>query len=178
MLGPTIINRVIDSLFETRGVENPAIPLTSSNILEYYGVNVKTPSGKQVSPSSAMGYSPVWNAVDLISGDISTLRLNTYQRVGDGKRKAVEHSTFKLLRRFTGELTSNLWIQVMMSNALLFGKGISKIKRDPTGSAVSMEFVPADRVTIYRAPDGQRAYNIKDRDDQLFRQWRRAVRLA
>ena len=167
MLGPTIINRVIDSLFETRGVENPAIPLTSSNILEYYGVNVKTPSGKQVSPSSAMGYSPVWNAVDLISGDISTLRLNTYQRVGDGKRKAVEHSTFKLLRRFTGELTSNLWIQVMMSNALLFGKGISKIKRDPTGSAVSMEFVPADRVTIYRAPDGQRAYNIKDRDDQV-----------
>lgn len=162
-----LANRIVDSFFDRRSIENPAVPLTSSRLLEYIGASNKTNSGLNVSNTQALTYSPVWQAVDLISGDISTLRLLTYEKDGSNRRRAEEHPTYNLLRRWSGELTSNLWLQLMMSNALLYGNGYSRIHRDGVGQAVRLEHIPAWQVKkVERTTTGQRVYDYQDRDDK------------
>jgi len=160
------VDRIIDSLFESRSINNPAVPLTSSRIIDYIGGAATTPSGMSVTNAKAMTYSPLWLGVDLISGDISTLRLLTFEIQGKTRRRAVEHSTYKLLRRFTGELTSNLWLQVMMSNALLYGNSYSRIHRDGFGQAERLEFIPSGNMRATdRDEKGRKRYHYVSRED-------------
>ena len=115
----------------------------------------------QVTVRSAMGYSPVWQAVDLITSDVSRIPWITYRRVstdaGEGKEKARNHAAFRILRRNVGAMTTNLWIVRILSHALLHGNGFSRIHRDNRNRLVALEWLPAEDVTIV-VENGVRAY--------------------
>lgn len=90
-------------------------------------------AGENVTVETAMSYSPIWQAVDLITSDVSKLPWIVYERVdtpwGEGKVRARTHPAYGLLKRSTGMLSTNLWIIRMIANAMLYGNGYSVIVR-------------------------------------------------
>lgn len=148
--------------FSRRSIQNPAVPLTSKVILDYLGSGLRTTSGMNVGIPQALSYSPVWAAVDMISSDVSRLPFLTYERIGDGKRRAAEHPTYRLLRRHTGEMTSNLWLSRMVGQSLLYGDGYSIIERGADGSPRGLRWIHHDRV-ICTKERGQVFYIVKNR---------------
>jgi len=158
-------NRIVDSLF-ARSLENPSVPLSGAHAADYVGMGTTTTSGLQLSNLDALTYSPVWGAVDMISGDLSTMRLITYRRTEDdrGKVKAKEHGAFNLLRSWTGELTSNLWIQSMIATGLLYGNSYSRIYRGgPDRHPTKLEFIPSHRMRRVERNNVGRVYTYTDR---------------
>ena len=151
---------ILETLFNTRSIENPAIPMSSKNILEYFGGGQTSRSGELVNSRTALQVSPVWAAVSLLSGDISTLPLHVYNRVdteaGRGKENATNHPLWSLLYRHTGYETANIWLQTLIAQALLFGDGYSRIHRTRTGRVTGLEFMHADSVKMIKKKMGDR----------------------
>ena len=87
---------------ETRALENPNIPLGSPLVWNEVFGDASTEAGEAVSPRRALSYSPVWQAVNLISGDVSKLPLNVYKRRPDlgerGREIDTLHPAHKLIR--------------------------------------------------------------------------------
>ncbi|HQO78813.1 MAG TPA: phage portal protein, partial [Thermodesulfobacteriota bacterium] len=54
-------------------------------------------SGEKVTESTALTYSAVWCAVNLISGTIASLPLHLMQRKGDRKRLADERIAYEVM---------------------------------------------------------------------------------
>lgn len=156
---------IIDKLFapaEPRGLGNPSVPL-STGILDLFGA--RSASGITVGPNDALSYSPIWQAVALISGDVAKIKIETFEETSAGMRRAVDHPVDTLLRKWTGELPAALWVQSVMANALLYGSGYSIIKRDAVGQAVALEFVPSAHVYKHRIPGERNAMAYEVRDD-------------
>ena len=112
---------------QQRSIENPAVPLSSSLILQYLEGGSKANSGIVVNWKTALKTSPVWQAVDILTGDLSRTPFITYKDDDGSRRRATEHSVFRLLRRYTGEMTSDLWLSRMLGHALLYGNGYSRV---------------------------------------------------
>lgn len=114
-----------------RSIQNPAIPLSSSAISAYLGGSAQSRSGETVSWKSALSLSPVWQAVDIITGDIARIHCHVYRDLPDGgKERATSHPVYNLLRKYTGEMTANLWFIRMVGHALLYGNAYSRIVFD------------------------------------------------
>ena len=137
--------------FEPRSIQNPAVPLSSAKVLEYLGRGAMSASGESVTDNTALTYSPVWQALDLISGDVSRMDFVTYRRVsnqyGEGKERAKLHPSYKLLLKTPADdrthMTSNIWVSRMLTDALLYGGGFSEIIRNRGGMPEKLLWRPA-----------------------------------
>lgn len=102
--------------------------LTINDVFAQFDAGLQSRSGQVVNTQTALTSSPVWQAIDLITSDISRAPFLTYEETEDGgRRRAVNHPVYRLLRRNTGEMTSNLWVSRMVGQALLYGNGYSRI---------------------------------------------------
>lgn len=111
-----------------RSIQNPAIPLTATNILDYLGWGSTTSgSGVQVNTRTALTCSPVWQAVDVITGDISRTPFRVYQEDGRNRVPATNHPVYRLLTRSVGKMTADLWLSRIVGHALLYGNGYSRV---------------------------------------------------
>lgn len=149
--------------------DNPQVPLSSDDAADLLGWN-RASSGVIVNTDSALSYSPVWSAVDLISSDISRLPLIVYKRVetpaGEGKQRARRHPAYRLLRKSIGDMTSNLWLVRMVAHASLFGNAYSRIHYVGSTSIIDrLEWLHSDRVEP-KKENGVRYYVVSpDRQD-------------
>lgn len=144
-----------------RSIHNPAVPLSGSAILDYLGAGLRTPSGETVSVTRALTYSPVWQAVDVISSDVSRIPFLVYAREGENRRRATEHPAYRLIRRHTGEMTANLWLARSVAQALLYGNSYSRIRRR-LGEPARLELLHPDQVRPDRL-GGKLAYVVQYR---------------
>ena len=111
-----------------RSIHNPAVPLSGKTILEYLGASGDSSSGVRVTAKTALTVSPVWQSIDVITSDVSRTPFLTYRSTASGgKERAEDHSVYRLLRRSTGEMTSNLWLARVLGHALLYGNGYSRV---------------------------------------------------
>lgn len=65
-------------LFESRSIENPAVPLTSTALLDYLGAGMPADSGVRVTETGALNTSAVYRAVSLVSTLGGALPIHTY----------------------------------------------------------------------------------------------------
>ena len=132
------LNRVL-----FRSWENPSIPLGSDDerLYDLLGGERST-SGVRITRESALKYSPVWRALNLISRDTAKCRVNLWEVDTDGKRTLdKQHPTSKRLRRKPNSFqTPFVWKQMMKFHELFYGNAYSYIKRNRMGEAV--ELVP------------------------------------
>lgn len=147
-----------------RSIQNPAVPLSASNIIEYLGGGSRTSSGEIVDEHRALTYSPVWQAVDVISSDVSRLPLLVYRRLGEGKERATTSPVYRILRRHTGEMTSNLWLSRLVAQALVYGNGYTQIVRQG-GRIVRLKWLHANQV-LPAKDNGQLVYKVQYRQNQ------------
>ena len=126
-------------------------------------------SGETVNPSTALGHGPVWQAVNILSGDIGQLPFWKMKRSGDLREKdrnapinytlGVEPNPYQ---------TPSVWKETMMSYALLWGNAISVIVPAPGGRRWLMPLMPD--VTSYEQ-DERGNYHITTRianEDRSF----------
>lgn len=88
----------------------------------------------ELQPVNPLSIDSVFAAVRLISGRISTVPLHVYQRDGRGKKKAVWHPAYSLLRRTANPslyLSSTDLIRTAVGHYLLQGNAYAFIERDP-----------------------------------------------
>jgi len=132
-----------------RSLENPSTSLADPAEWLYDALGAgKSASGVNVSQKAALGYSPVWRAVSLISGDVAKLPQFIYRREGDGKVRAPEHPAYRMLRyKPCPEMTAFVFKRRLQCQAILRGNGYAYIQR--RGDGAPLELWPLDAATTY-----------------------------
>lgn len=118
-------------------------------------------SGENVTESTALTYSAVWAAVNLLSGTIAALPLNLYSR--KGKRTDVQDglSAHRVLHTAANEfMTAMSFREVQMAHLLLWGNAYAEIVRDGYGQVVALWPIAPDRVKPFWL-DGAIAYEVR-----------------
>lgn len=122
-------------------VENPAVPLTSSTLLEWLG-GAGTVSGVSVTPQKSLTLSAVWRSVSLIAGVSSALPLHTHAA---GTRDRVRSM---LLENPHPDMTPlELW-RLTYVHRLLWGNAYLQKVRNGAGAVVWLFPISPDRVRV------------------------------
>lgn len=127
---------LLASLFDRRASpENPSFDINDPEAWDVFGAS-PSDSGIRINSHSALRYAPVWRAVNLLSGDVAKLPCLIYERRGEGKRRAIDHHLFSLLRhKPNAEMTAFHFYQITMKNALIGRGGFAYIFRRGDGRA-------------------------------------------
>lgn len=117
-----------------------------------------TSSGISVNADTALQAAAVYACVAVLSESVAQLPLPLYKRVGKGKEKAAEHPLYSILHDMPNRWqTAFEFRQMLMSHALLRGKGMAFINRVGKGKDRRVfELIPIhpDTATIKKDPAG------------------------
>lgn len=153
----------VPGVYEGRSIENPNLPLTDAAIWGEYGLTSVSDAGVAVNSSTALTYAPVWQAVNLISGDVAKLPLNPYRRradLGDGGRELDRgHVSYQLVRKRANRQMHafHFWRRLMV-HALIWNHGFAVIERDLNGTPLAMYPLLPDRTQAEVQDDGSTIY--------------------
>lgn len=118
-------------------------------------------SGEIVTEQTALTYSAVWNAVELISSTIAALPLQLYQQEGKGKRLASDRKVFKVMHnRWNDCMTAKRGREVQIAHVLLWGNSYNEIRRDGQGEVAELWPIHPSKVTP-RWINGELLYEIR-----------------
>jgi len=154
---------LLSSIIESRSIHqrDPAIA-------EWLGGGGNTASGVAVTPDTAMREAAVYACVRVLAESVAQLPLFVYQRrKSGGKDKASDHQLYNLLHNQPNRWqTSFEYRESLMGAVTLRGNAISRVVS--TGAGAVSELIPLmpDRVKIFRAPDGRRAYRYQPESGQ------------
>lgn len=142
---------LLGSLFESRSIENPNVPLTSASLVEYLNGGNTSDAGITVTEAKAMQIAAVWRAVNMTAGVASALPLKTY-RTGTRARVVV-----RLLDNPHPDMTpKELWETVYV-HLLLWGNAYLRKVRNPAGMLTWLIPIPPNSVKVGRVADWQQA---------------------
>ncbi len=90
--------------------------------------------GIAVTSETALTFSAVLGCVRVLSEGVAALPLITYERVGRGKERAINHSLYSVLHDSpNNEMTSFQWRETSMAHCTLWGNCYSEIIADGAG---------------------------------------------
>jgi len=144
-----------------------AIKLTGGNpqspqpwLQKLFGTTV-TSSGMAVDEDTALKYSAVWAAVNIISGAIGSLPLLTYQRVGEGKERAATHGVYSLLRTRPNPFMDAATLrETLQAHVMLWGNGYAEIELNGAGRPIALWPLLPNKV-VPDIEDGKVIYKIQ-----------------
>lgn len=122
-------------------------------------------SGVRVNPSTAITHGPVWQAVNILAGDVGQLPLHVMRMRGKSREKFREHPVDWLMSGEPNETqTPSVWKETMMAWALLWGNACCYIERDGSGRPTALIPLLPDRTgpraVDYRSQSGQQFYFV------------------
>ncbi|HBY19968.1 MAG TPA: phage portal protein [Clostridiales bacterium] len=120
----------------------------------------KSIAGASVNEQTAMRSTAVLSCVRVISETLASLPLNIYKSTKGSKDK-VDNVIYELLHNAPNPYTTSFnFREVMQSNLLLYGNAYAEIDYDSNGNIVALWHIPAWRVQVYKARDGDLVYKI------------------
>ncbi|MDN2657707.1 phage portal protein [Cobetia sp. 14N.309.X.WAT.E.A4] len=127
---------ILDQLFSTRSVENPATPLTGQTLADYlYGDSSIT-----VNQQSAMTLGAVYACIYVLSSSLAQLPLHVMRKQNGVITAATDHPAYQLLHDEPNDWqTSYKWRETAQSHVLGWGNGYTEVVRDARGNAVSLQ---------------------------------------
>ena len=134
-------------------------------------------AGVTINQDTAMTYSSVFQAVNIISNDVARIALNIFERQPDDAReKRRDHPAFRLLNLKANPYVSGYYFrQTLMAHALLHGNGYARIIRDALARPVGLEILPAQHVEPVITEDKRLVYDYEEgresrrySDDEIF----------
>jgi len=146
------VMRNAQAMMDTRGptIENPGIPLSTQNILEYFGWS---DTDTNISIDKALEVPAVWAAVTFISSAMASLPLDVFERQEDGSKKKVDSLLEALLHDAPNpNWTKFDWIKYTQTNALTGGRGLTFIERNQ-GEVVGLWPLDPERTTLKEIAD-------------------------
>jgi HK97 family phage portal protein len=118
-------------------------------------------SGENVTESTALTNSAVWNATSLISGTIGALPLHLMQRKGKTKQIVDDRKIYRLMHDSPNPyMTAMAFREAMMAHVLLWGNAYAEIVRNGLGDVVELWPITPNRVTPFMR-DGELVYKIQ-----------------
>ena len=133
----------------------------------YFGGSVST-AGVSVDEYSALNYSPVFQAVRIISETVATLPIHVYRRDQDGRRRQDELLVADLLRwEPNPEMTAVQFREAWLAHAISWGNGFAEIERDGLGRAIRLWLLPPNCVTVTRDSVGNVIYQYRQQTGPL-----------
>jgi len=158
-----LVRAVKPSLLErlrsiTLGPFNPK----DKTIAKYFG-GTPSSTGVSVSETSALNYSAVWAALQLVGGDVASQPLKLYRRLRDGGKEAYEsHQLYRILHDSPNpEMTSYTFRETLQVHTMSWGNGFAEIERDGAGRPRYLWPITPDRVTVERE-GGLLAYRVEN----------------
>lgn len=150
--------------FETRAsLDNPVYTIDDlANNPELFGGGGEADSGIRVTHEKGLTLDPVWQAIQMISGDIAKLPLDLFARGEDGGRDVDSyHPAWYLVAREANEFLSSMtfWERILF-HALLWGNGYAWIERNGRGDPIGLYNLLPDR-TGPVVVDGQLYYETE-----------------
>jgi len=165
---------VTEIIVNANPLENPNISLRDPTVWQGIFGGGSTDAGVSVTPTTAMGYPPLWRAINLVAGDVAKLPLNVYRRLPDGgKEKDTKHPAWPLLNRQASETADSVsFKECLTGHALLRGNGYGVIQRDNRGQPTELFIlnpsatwpVIADGMLWYLSQIGSEQVRIPSRD--------------
>lgn len=131
-------------------LEDPRLDLHDPKTWEGVLHGITTAAGVKVSPRTALGYPPLWRALNLISGDVGRLPLVRYRRLADGgKEPDRKGPSYRLLRRRANSLIrATTFKRTLTYHALFRGNGCAAIVRDAAGLPVSLLILDPEETAL------------------------------
>lgn len=128
---------------------------------------IETPSGVQVSESTALHYSPFWAGVRVISEDVASMPLLMYERLERGKRRATDHPLYQLLHDAPNPMMTAVQLrETLMGHVLTWGNGVAYVVSDSRGQIRELWPLRPDRITFRSRRTGpgrfERFYDYAD----------------
>lgn len=123
--------------WQKRSLENPETPLSNPASWLVGGMG-----GETLSPDQALGLTPVYNAITIISETVAQLPLNLHERKDGNTEIARDNPLHALVSvkpfRHYGSFH---WRQVQQANALGWGNGWAHIERNGRGDAKALRLL-------------------------------------
>lgn len=117
-------------------------------------------SGENVNEYSALNYSAIWNAINLISGSIAAMPLHLMQRKDDKKRIVSERGLYRVMHdAWNPYVTAMAGRETLLSHALSWGNGYAEKVFNGLDEIVELWPITPNRVTP-RMLDGELVYEI------------------
>ena len=141
--------------------ENPALPLTSTTLLDWLG-GPKVHAGVTVTEQSSLGMPAVWRAVTLIAGGAAALPLHAYKAGGGVRERMPETSpAARLLAEPHPDLTPFEFWEIVYGHILLWGNAYIRILRNRLGEIQELWPIHPSRVRVGRESDtGRKVYEL------------------
>ena len=154
---------VFDGLFgkteQRSGVTNPA------DWLIKWVQGDRSAAGISVTPSTALEYTPVWAAVNIISGVLGYLPLFVFKRTDSGKEKDPGHPQFnKLHSRPNPHMSSQDFRETLQGHVLTWGNGYAEIERRMDGQAENFWPLRPDLTAPFLNAAGELFYEVRHKD--------------
>lgn len=144
-------------------VENPAVPLTSTSLLDWIG-GPRSASGVAVTETNSLGLPAVWRAVNLIAGAAASLPLHAYRVDGSARVRVASGQAADLLAQPHPDMTPfELW-ETAFTHQLLWGNAYLRKLRDPLGRVRQLWPVHPGRVRAGRESEAGRKLYVLDGD--------------
>lgn len=145
-------------------------PITSSDprLRDFFG-GQSTSTGVPVDEFSAMNYSAVYAAVNLIASQVGNLPLVLYKKLpGGGKERYESHPLYRLVHdRPNPDMSSLVWRESSQGHVLTWGNLYTEIQRNGAGRPVALWPITPDRVSPFRrGSDAPLEYRVVNRDGQ------------
>lgn len=145
-----MLTKIASAVHRRSNLEDPNTPLTGKNILASLFGRWRSNSGLNIGVNEALSYSPVWSAVQQITGEISRLPWRPYKQLERGREKLPSsHPVSRLLKYpdLDNGISINIWLTRLVGHALLHGNGYAVIHRLGTDKApVRLEWVHSAKV--------------------------------
>lgn len=121
-------------------------------------------AGQQVNETTSLKLSAVWACVRLISETISTLPLQIYERLPDGRRVAAGHALYDIVHTSpNADSTAAVFWEAMIVAMMFQGNGIAE-KQYIGPKLVGLKFLDPRRLTINRDTAGNRLFTYTKKD--------------
>lgn len=153
----TLLGRALDL---RNSVENPAVPLTDTSILEMIGAET-TYSGKSVSEITALGSAAVWRAVMISVNVPASLPFHAFRDIGEGRRVRVSGQTSRLVDDPHPDMTPFEFWQTVFFHRKLWGNAYVRKLRNQVDQVVELWPIHPGRVKVGRESEaGRKVYAI------------------
>jgi HK97 family phage portal protein len=119
-------------------------------LVDWYAV-AESSSGVNVTENTALNFSAVFRAVQLISGCVSTLPLHLYERDGDARKRAEHPLDYLLNDEPNDEMDASTFRETLQGHVLTWGNGYAEIVRDGADRPVALYPLSPDLVRPKRA---------------------------
>lgn len=133
--------RILQALgVERRSIQNPAVPLTSSKVLEYLGAGATSEAGPVVTAQGALAYLVVLSCTKVLADAVAAMPARFFRRIDDRRRDfAPDHPADALIRREPNpEMGPATFKETLQAHLCTWGNGYARILHDGGGNPRSL----------------------------------------